>query len=150
MRLYNGPTPRKIAEAAYLLTEGHIAANTDEARVLGFIRPTDVTVYHPDRLVVEAKMQVLEASLVDRPEWKPIEGPLQGMIDRLIATGRSTGKLTEYDEVIGQKIKNVFAKAINYDEACDRERMEFAELCFRALSQARIKHMLDNRKPLRN
>jgi len=150
MRLYNGPTPRKIAEAAYALTEGHISANADEARAQGYLRATDLTIYHPDRLITRAKEEALKASPVVRPEWKPVEGPLPGMIDRLLATGRSAGKLSEYDEVIGGKIKTVFAKAITYEEACERERIEFAELCFRALSQARIKHMLDNSRPLRN
>ncbi|MFX8246797.1 hypothetical protein ABTL56_19945, partial [Acinetobacter baumannii] len=77
-------------------------------------------------------------------------GPLTGMIDRMMLQARSRGTITEYDESIGQKIKSVFSKTESYEDACERERTEFAELCFRALSQARIKHMLENGKPLRN
>lgn len=150
MRLYNGPTAKVLAETALSLTEGRVAANADEARELRLIRPTDLTVYHPDRLIAEAKQEVLKATPVARPEWKPIEGPLTGMIDRLMEQARSKGTITEYDESIGQKIKSVFSKTESYEDACERERTEFAELCFRALSQARIKHMLENGKPLRN
>lgn len=92
----------------------------------------------------------MSASPLMRPEWKPVGGPITGMIDKGIADGRSAGRLTEYDETIGQKVKSVFAKAKTYEEALDRERIEFTELCFKALSQARIRHMLENGRPLRN
>lgn len=150
MRLYNGPHAKTLAETALSLTEGRVAANADEARELRLIRATDRTVYHPDRLIAEAKLAALAATPVSRPAWKPVEGPLTGMIDRMMLQARSRGTITEYDESIGQKIKSVFSKTESYEDACERERTEFAELCFRALSQARIKHMLENGKPLRN
>ena len=150
MRLYNGPQAKVLAETALSLTEGRVSANADEARELRLIRSTDITCYHPDRLIAEAKKEALRAAPVSRPVWKPIEGPLTGMIDRLMEQARSKGTITEYDESIGQKIKSVFSKTESYEDACERERTEFAELCFRALSQARIRHMLENGKPLRN
>lgn len=149
-RLSNQESAKRLADVAMTLTEGIVGANTDQARELGLIRQTDVTVYHPDRLLSDAKKLALSATSSDRPMWKPVEGPLTGIIERLIEDGRTAGRLTEYDEMIGNKIKQVYAKSATYEEALERERTEFLELCFKALTQARIKHMLESGKPLKN
>jgi 3-hydroxyacyl-CoA dehydrogenase len=47
MRLRHQIIPKRIAEIAMLLTHGTVAPNADTARELGYLRTTDVTVYHP-------------------------------------------------------------------------------------------------------
>ncbi|MBI3721201.1 MAG: enoyl-CoA hydratase/isomerase family protein [Fimbriimonas ginsengisoli] len=150
LRLHAQASIKRLADVALTLTEGMISSNADQARALGLLRQTDVTIYHPDRLITDAKQLVLQALPPIRPTWRTADGPLAGMIERLIQEARQAGKLSEYDEVIGAKIKGIFAKSESYEEALERERVEFQELCFRALTGARIRHMLETSKPLRN
>jgi 3-hydroxyacyl-CoA dehydrogenase len=150
MRLNNQSTVRRLSEVAVTLTEGAISGSADHARVLGYLRPTDVTSYHPDRLIADAKRLALTAQVQMKPVWTVAEGPLTGMIDRAQSMAISRGEMTEYDDVIGNKVKLIFAKTASYDEALVKERFEFIDLCKRALTQARIKHMLETKKPLRN
>jgi 3-hydroxyacyl-CoA dehydrogenase len=72
------------------------------------------------------------------------------MIDREIEEGRRTGVFTDHDRTIGEKFRTIFARAQSYEDAIRLERVEFLDLCRKALSHARIKHMLENNKPLRN
>jgi 3-hydroxyacyl-CoA dehydrogenase len=150
MRLYNQHTARRLAEVSVNLMEGAVAGNADSARVLGYLRPTDVTVYHPDRLFTEAKKLVLLTQPWSRPAFGKVEGPLTGMIDRAQEEAAKRNKLTEYDQTIGEKVKAVFSKSTSYDDALEMERREFVDLCGRALTHARIRHMLETGKPMRN
>ena len=150
MRLRNQETSKKLAEAALSLTMGTTAINADSARELNFLRSTDITSYHPDRLITDAKIAALEARPYDPPQWATIEGPVGGMIDKLESEAKSRGDLTDYDTIIGDKIKIVFVKSTSYEDALAREREEFVDLCTRPLTHMRVKHMLENGKPLRN
>jgi 3-hydroxyacyl-CoA dehydrogenase len=150
MRMHNAHSAKRLAEAAALLAAGTVSNGADHARALGYLRPTDVTVYHPDGLLMAAKNLVLNAEVVTPSVWTTPEGPISGMIDRSLQELRGRGELTEYDTVIGDKIRLVFAKAMSYENALDLERTEFIDLCGRALTHARIRHMLESGKPLRN
>jgi 3-hydroxyacyl-CoA dehydrogenase len=72
------------------------------------------------------------------------------MIDKLEDEAKAKGDLTDYDTLIGDKIKSVFVKSASYEDALTREREEFVDLCSRPLTHTRIKHMLESGKPLRN
>jgi 3-hydroxyacyl-CoA dehydrogenase len=150
MRIYNGHSIKRLTEVAVTLAEGTIAPNADAARQLGYLRPTDVTVYNPDSLIFEAKKAVLESVPTKELSWPPIVGPLVGMIDRELAALRQNSEFTEYDEIIGGKIRQIFAKSTDYEDALRRERTEFVDLCNRNLTHARIRHMLSTGKPMRN
>jgi 3-hydroxyacyl-CoA dehydrogenase len=117
---------------------------------MGYLRSTDRTVYSADQLLWEAKKTALEAHALPRPAWTASVGPLIGMIDREFETRRAKGLFSEYDEIVGGKIRQIVARSISYEDALVRERTEFVDLCGRALTQARIRHMLENKKPLRN
>jgi 3-hydroxyacyl-CoA dehydrogenase len=149
MRMNNTHGAKRLSEAAMTLVEGITADNADHARQVGYLRPTDVTVYHPDRLLAEARRLAVEATPVPRPQWSTPEGPLGGMIDRLVTDARGRG-MTEHDQTIGQKIRTIFVRSTSYEDALARERQEFMELCSRAHTMARIRHMLETGKPLRN
>ncbi len=142
--------PRGLSEAASRLLSGAVSASADDARALGYLRETDVTCYHPDRLIYDAKLLALEVE--PRPEEPLVHlpGPLGGMIDDMLANRLRSGDITEYDEQIGLKIKTVFVKSTSFEDGCERERQMFLDLCGRALTLLRIKHMLENGKPLRN
>lgn len=150
MRLRGQSSAKHLSEVAMRLTEGVTALNADQARELGFLRDSDLVVYHPDRLLIEAKRVALEAEAHDLPAWTNPEGPLTGMIDRLNSEAKSRGGLSDYDGLIGDKIKAVFVRPANYMDALAKEREEFIDLCGRPFTHARIKHMLETGKPLRN
>jgi 3-hydroxyacyl-CoA dehydrogenase len=150
MRLYNQFSAKRLAEVARTLTDGTISGSADHARSLGYLRQADVTVYHPDKLLTEAKRMAMTASASTRPYWHTPEGPLGGMIDREIEEGRRQSQFTDHDKFIGEKFRAVFARAQSYEDALRLERVEFVDLCRKALSQARIRHMLENNRPLRN
>jgi 3-hydroxyacyl-CoA dehydrogenase len=143
MRLYNQHNAKRLTEVAVTLAQGEIAPTADHARVLGYLRPTDTTCYHPDRLITEAKRLALTAASTPRPAWSTIAGPLVGMIDRELAEARRRHEVSEYDEVIGHKIKQIMARCPTYEEALARERVEFLDLCDNALTIARIRHMVE-------
>ncbi|MBX3118914.1 MAG: enoyl-CoA hydratase/isomerase family protein [Fimbriimonadaceae bacterium] len=141
---------KSVAEAALRLSQGYTSANADEARAKGYLRPTDVTVYHPDRLLTEAKKLATTVKPIGSPEWLTLSGPLVGMIDQLQNEAKAKGEMSDHDEVIGDKMKAVFAKATSFEDALAVERAGFVDLCKQGLSQARIKHMIEIGKPLRN
>jgi 3-hydroxyacyl-CoA dehydrogenase len=150
MRLNNQANAKRLAEASMTLTLGEVGTNAEHARHLGYLRASDVTCFHPDRVLWDAKQAALTAIPRVREHWAPVAGPVVGMIDREQEQLRQQGKLSNHDEVIGDKIKSVLAKTHFYEESLDREREGFIELCGKALTVARIKHMLETGKPLRN
>ncbi len=142
--------PREMAQAAFRLMHGVASENADQARRMGFLRPDDATVYLSDRLIFEAKRLALEAKPVATPEWRTGDMPLTGMIDRLQDEAKARGEISAHDELIGDKIKAVFAKSASFEDALTRERQGFVELCKTGLTHTRIKHMLETGKPMRN
>ncbi|HTQ10574.1 MAG TPA: hypothetical protein VMI31_10920, partial [Fimbriimonadaceae bacterium] len=150
MRLYNGASAKRLSELSVSLMEGAVSSSADGARALGYLRSGDVTVYHPDMLFSEAKKLVLSAKPWTRPAFARPEGPITGMIDRAQDEAVKRLGLSDYDRAIGDSVKAVFSKTASYDEALEMERRQFVELCGEALTHARIRHMLENGKPLRN
>ncbi len=141
---------KTVAEMALRMSMGYTSSCADDARAKGYLRSTDVTVYHPDRLLTEAKDLALEAKPLPLPEWQSLSGPLAGMIDQLQDQAKAKGELTDHDETVGDKMKAVFAKASSFEDALAIERAGFIELCKSGLTHARIKHMIETGKPLRN
>lgn len=141
---------KAIVEMALRLTQGEVSVNADHARAIGFLRATDLTVYHPERLITEAKAALKGAQPVAAPSWSLPSGPLAGMIDREQDSLKAKGILTEHDELIGDKIKHIFTRSTSIEDALGKERQSFLELCQKALTQARIRHMIESGKPLRN
>jgi 3-hydroxyacyl-CoA dehydrogenase len=150
MRQLNQSSARRLCEVALTLSLGETAPTAEHARVLGYLRATDRTVYHPDRLIFEAKRAVMSLTPSVRPAWAAVQGPLVGIIDRELDLALARGDLSDFDSTIGHKIKQIFARSSGYPDALLRERTEFVDLCRRALTHARIHHMLENGKPLRN
>lgn len=150
MRIANQHNAKRLCESAMALIEGTVAPNAESARSEGFLRPTDVTCHHPDRLLFDAKQAIVNWTATPRPEWKPVEGPLPGMIERAITEAHRTNRLSEYDLTISAAIRAIFAKTDQYAEGLLKERTSFIDLCGRALTRARLQHMIEKKKPLRN
>ncbi|MCW5937472.1 MAG: enoyl-CoA hydratase/isomerase family protein [Fimbriimonadaceae bacterium] len=150
MRLRFQQSAKNLVEAARLLTLGVVATNADEARHLGYLREGDITVYNGDRLLTEAKRLALQAVAHPRQEWAAVAGPVSGMIDQMLDNLQKAGEISEHDHNIGDRAKHVLVKSTSFENALDNERKAFDELLKEGLTVARIKHMLDTGKPLRN
>lgn len=148
-RAYKGGAKHTV-EVATAVTTGFTSACADAARKVGVMLPSDRTCYHPDRLLEEAKQAALKVEPRPDNSWDVPAGPLGGMIDQAQDNLKSKGDFSSHDELIGDKIKHVFAKATSRDDALRVERVGFEDLCKNGLTAARIKHMLDTGKPLRN
>lgn len=150
MRRNNQSSAKRLTEAALAVTLGEVSVSADHGRQLGFVRPDDITSYHPDRLLSLAKQTVLGLRVEPPVAWAPVVGPLVGMIDRAQQERKAAGTMTNYDEVIGDQVKKVMAKSTSYGDALVRERECFLDLAKRNFTQLRIRHMLEQKTALRN
>jgi 3-hydroxyacyl-CoA dehydrogenase len=150
MKLQNGFNAKRLAEVTLTVSQGTVAQNADSARQLGYLRSTDVTIYNPDRLIFVAKQAALEAEPRAQEIWTASLGPLVGMLDEGVSKLKGSGSFSDYDELIAGKLRQIVARSTSYSDALSRERAEFVDLCGRTLTQTRIKHMIDQGKPLRN
>lgn len=151
VRLRSQPQLAKgVADMAVQLMLAPSSANADDARRLGYLRPTDNTCYHPDRLLNDAKKLALTVEPRADDTWQFVAGPVHGMIDNTQDALRAKGDITDHDEFIGDRIKHVFTKANNLEDAFQKEREQFIELCKNGITLQRIRHMLETGKPLRN
>lgn len=141
---------KSVVEMAMRLTQGEVSSNADHARSIGYLTSHDATVYHPERLITDARAMAIVSAPRERAEWNLPDGPLGGMIDRDQDELLSKGVLTEYDEQIGDRIKAIFTKSSTFPNALERERQLFIELCKKSFTQTRIRHMVETGKPLRN
>ncbi|MCW5942107.1 MAG: 3-hydroxyacyl-CoA dehydrogenase/enoyl-CoA hydratase family protein [Fimbriimonadaceae bacterium] len=141
---------KSLAEMAVRLSMGTTATNADEARKLGFLRETDVVEYHPDRVLFTAKNLAVSVGPNLEPAYALVPPMVVGMIDRGQEKHRQAGDMSEHDEHIGDRIKAVLVKSTSFATALEAERAEFLSLCGRALSVARVRHMVETGKPLRN
>ena len=150
MRAYHGEGSRKMSEVAAALAEGVVAPNADTARALGFLRETDAIEHLPERLMSAAKDLAKAATARPLPDFVPTEPVLPGLIDRALTDRRQRGGLTEFGVSIGHRIRQVVARTDGYAACVERERKESLDLGARALTQARIRHLIETGKPLRN
>ncbi len=138
------------------------SANAYEAQRDGWLRPTDRISHNADRRLYEAKQRVVALALAEyRPPQKKgvrVTGAAGLVVLRAdIDTLRTEGCLTDYDAHIADRIACVLCGG---DEAMpgivaeqhllDLERAIFLELCRRPETLARMRHLLETGKHLRN
>ena len=149
-RLWSQGGATQLAEMIMHLTEGKTGSNAVELTATGIARPDTVICFHPDLLLQRAKELALSVEPSANHEWLPGPRQVLGMVDDAQNKRKSLGLMTDYDETIGDLLKNMMVKAESYDEAVKLERDRFLVLCKRPETKARIEHMLRTGKPLRN
>jgi len=139
-----------------------VSTSAEEARKLGFLRPTDKVTANVDHLLYDAKQMVLamvmEGFKPPRPRLIPVAGDGGRAAIKLMAnTMRQGGFISEYDEFIAGKLGYVLTGGdvlsgamITEQQMLDLEREAFVSLCGEKKTQERISHMLKTNKPLRN
>lgn len=139
-----------------------VATSCEEARDAGFLRPSDRVTLDPDRLIGDAKKVALGLvqSGYKAPRKKTFRLPgSQGRaaIELFLYQMHEGGFITDYDLVVGKKLAYVltggdipFGAVRTEQDMLDLEREAFVSLCGNPQTVARIQHMLEKGKPLRN
>jgi 3-hydroxyacyl-CoA dehydrogenase len=145
-----------------LIAYAKVSTSAAHARELGLLRPCDGVSMNPERLIADAKREAL--ALV--PNYAPgaprtniaVEGEAgYAALKMAILLAYEGGFITEYDGVVAEKLAHVLSggrltgrQTVTEQYLLDLEREAFLSLCGEPKTQARIQHMLENGKPLRN
>ncbi|MEP9401932.1 3-hydroxyacyl-CoA dehydrogenase/enoyl-CoA hydratase family protein [Sphingomonas silueang] len=155
-----GPMPA-VARAFETISTAKVSRSAAEARELLFLRPGDGITMNRDRLLADAKAKAL--ALVDgyAPPEKPVYR-LPGESGRIaiadVVKGfHAKGVATPYDTVVAARLAQVLTggdadpvDTVSEDDLLKIERREFLTSMKDPRTQARIEHLLDTGKPLRN
>jgi 3-hydroxyacyl-CoA dehydrogenase len=139
-----------------------VSTSAADARASGFLGVRDRIVFNRDYLVGEAKKEVLK--MVDEGYAPPVKRKIrvfgesaQGMIAAEIYNMQKGGFISDYDALLAKRIAFVISGgAIRANSELDEEailtleRRTFMELLRQEKTVARIEHMLNTGKPLRN
>jgi len=156
-----GPVAPALA-AFGLIGATKTSTSAHDARALGFLRPSDGITMNRDRLLADAKARALE--LV--PGYRPPEpqtlilsgasgaSALRNGLDSEAAAGR----LSPHDRVVGEALIDVLSggpgadpvRPVSEETVLKLECEAFLALLGSKSTQARIRHMIDTGKPLRN
>ncbi len=155
-----GPMPA-VSRAFETVSLAKVATSAAEARELGFLGAGDGITMNRDRLLAEAKAKALalaEGYRPPEPETLELPGPGgKAALDMAVHGFRLQGKATAHDVVVGDVLAGVLSGGATdpldeVDEAqlLALERDGFMRLLREPATQARIEHMLETGKPLRN
>lgn len=133
-----------------------------EAKGLGFLRPTDSIAFNRDRLLADAKAKALELAAGYRPP-EPVKLTLPGPAGKaalglMLRDLRAKGEATAHDETVAGVLAEVITggvradptEPVSEDEVLRLERSAFMLLVKSEATLARMEHMLETGKPLRN
>lgn len=142
---------------------GKVATSAQEAQAWGFLRDVDSISMNGDRLIADAKQEVLnlDASGYVQPVRREdifVMGEAGSSAMKIaLHMMKQGGFISEHDQLIGQKLANIMCGgAINHSAyvseqyLLDLEREAFVSLCGTRKTQERIAAMLKTGKPLRN
>lgn len=155
-----GPMP-PVAKVFETVSTATVSRSAAQAKELLFLRPGDGITMNRDRLLYDAKRKAL--SLVegykppDAPEFK-LPGASGRVALSMAAEGfRKQGKATDYDMVVSDALATVLSggeadlvDTVSEQELLKLERETFMRLVRQPRSVARVEHMLETGKPLRN
>ncbi len=155
-----GPMPA-VAKAFETISTAKVSKSAAEARELMFLRPTDRITMNRDRLLYDAKARALELAVDYAPPQKP-EFRVPGESGRVAMEGvvagfRKTGVATPHDVVVAGELAGVLSGGeadlvdiVPEDKMMELERQAFLRLIKTPGTLARVEHMLETGKPLRN
>ena len=146
-----------------LLGMGKVATSAQEARSFGFLRDADSISMNGDRLIADAKQEVLDLDAlgyvqpVPRTDITVLGESAQSAIKLALHMMKQGGYISDHDQLIGKKLANVMCGGnlnhktkVSEQYLLDLEREAFVSLCGERKTQERIAAMLKTGKPLRN
>lgn len=151
---------RKVFE---IIGMGKVATSAQEAKNWGFLRDSDAISMNGDRLIADAKQEVLNLAAAGYTQPVPRTDVYAmgeaGMAAFKIALTmmKRGGYVSDHDELIGRKIAKILCggelnhpSQVSEQYLLDLEREGFLSLCGERKTQERIAAMLKTGKPLRN
>jgi 3-hydroxyacyl-CoA dehydrogenase len=158
--LPKGPMPA-VAKVFEIVSTATVAKSAAQARELGFLRDGDRVTMNRDRLLADAKARALELAEGYVPPAPPefrLPGASGRAALRLAAEGfHARGLATDYDLVVSDKLAEVLTggdadvvDTLSEQDMLALERRVFMSLIRDSRTMARVEHMLETGKPLRN
>ena len=144
------------------IATAQVSMGAAELSDMGYLRQGDCITMNLDRLIGDAKQQVLALAVNYRPPKirDDISAPGRGVaasIKTQLWNMRMGGHITEYEEEMGGVIADVICGGdvnpgtpISEEYLLRLERESFLKLCTNKQTAQRIQHMLKTGKPLRN
>jgi 3-hydroxyacyl-CoA dehydrogenase len=164
MRGAVGPFP-PVQKAFELISFGKVSSSAEDARNLGFLRKTDKVTLNKDRLITDAKADVLELAGQEggykAPPPAVFKLPGDGAYlaaEQQIQGLEMTKGISAHDGVIARKLVYILTggslanpvQPVTEQYLLDIEREAFVELCKLPKTQERMQYILSTGKPLRN
>jgi 3-hydroxyacyl-CoA dehydrogenase len=153
------PLAQNVLETIGLAKVGLSAA---ESRRLGYLEPSDRIVMNRDHLLYKAKQEVLNmiaSGYVPAVPAKLYAGgrDLKAALNLGVWLQEQAGYISQHDALVGDKLAHIIAGGdlsgaqwVEEQFFLDLERQAFLDLVATEKSQARLWHMLQTGKPLRN
>jgi len=140
-----------------------VATSAEEARGFGFLREEDSISMNPDRLIADAKKEVLALAASGYVQPQPrtdilaLGNPALATLKLGVHLMKRAGYISDHDALIGEKLARILtggdlnhATRVSEQYLLDLEREAFLSLIGTRKTQERIAHMLKTGKPLRN
>jgi 3-hydroxyacyl-CoA dehydrogenase len=140
-----------------------VSTSGPEAIKIGYLRPTDKMTINRDYLIEDAKKTVLAMNLEGyrpprpRDDIRAAGENAFSVLKFALWSMHKAGYITDHDVTVSEKTAlvlcggNVHGETLVTEQyVLDLEREGFLSLCGHPKTQARIQHMLNTGKPLRN
>ncbi len=140
-----------------------VATSAQEAKSFGILRDSDAISMNGDRLIADAKQEVLALSEtgyvqpVERTDIFVMGLQAQAAIKLALHMMRQGEFISDHDQLIGKKLAKIMSGGdlnhstyVSEQYLLDLEREAFLSLCGERKTQERIAAMLKTGKPLRN
>lgn len=152
-----------IKRAFETIALAKVATSAEEARTLGFLAGDDTISMNRDRLIADAKQEVLALAATGYVEPQPrtdilaMGQPALSTLKLGIHQMKRGGFISDHDALIGEKLAHILTGGdlnhptrVSEQYLLDLEREAFLSLVSQRKTQERIAHMLKTGKPLRN
>jgi 3-hydroxyacyl-CoA dehydrogenase len=151
-----------VREIFMTIALGKVSTSAEEARQMGFLRPSDAVSLNRDYLLGDAKQTVLGMARAGYTRQRERTFRLPGesgyaTLRSALQQMRAAHQVSDHDVVVGSKLAWVLCGGrvspnarVSEQHVLDLEREAFVSLCGEPKTQERMQHMLMNNKPLRN
>src|SRR5438093_1452382 len=140
-----------------------VATSGEEARSFGFLRDEDSISMNPDRLIADARKEVLALATTgyvqpqQRTDILALGNPALAALKLGVHLMKRAGYISDHDALIGEKLARILTGGalthetrVSEQYVLEREREAILSLIGTRKTQERIAHMLKTGKPLRN
>ncbi|NOG73845.1 3-hydroxyacyl-CoA dehydrogenase/enoyl-CoA hydratase family protein [Roseicella sp. DB1501] len=160
-RAPKGPMP-PVAKAFEAISTAQVAKSAFEAREMRLLRPTDGITFNRDRVLAEAKARALALAEAYAPPAAPAPLHLPGASGRValglaVRQQAALGRATPHDLVVCDHLAETLTggrkdpvEPVGEAEMHALERRNFMALLRLPATLARVEHMLETGRPLRN